>query len=295
LLTFFFRQMPELIERGYIYIAQPPLYKIKKGKFEQYLKDEHALEAYLTNSALDEAAIHVNEEAPPIQGEGLEKLVEEYRAVFHRVERLSRLYPRHILEQLIYVPAVREALLSDHAGMKAWATEFEARLGAGCPPSERYMVGLREDAERQIFLPHVTQVTHGVAHDYTLNREFVLSNDYRAIMELGEKIRDLLGEGAYARRGDKVRAVSTFRAALEWLMDESRKGHSIQRYKGLGEMNPEQLWETTMDPAVRRMLRVTVEDAIAADQIFTTLMGDAVEPRRDFIESNALNVSNLDV
>jgi DNA gyrase subunit B len=295
LLTFFFRQMPELIERGYVYIAQPPLYKIKKGKFEQYLKDEHALEAYLTNSAMDEAAIHVNEEAPPIQGEALQKLVEEYRAVFGRIERLSRLYPRHILEQLIYVPAVREPQLTDHAGMKAWASEFESRLGAACPPSERYTVGLREDAERHIFLPHVIQVSHGVAHDYTLNREFVLSNDYRAIMELGEKIRDLLSEGAYARRGEKVRAVASFRVALEWLMEESRKGHSIQRYKGLGEMNPEQLWETTMDPAVRRMLRVTVEDAIAADQIFTTLMGDAVEPRRDFIESNALNVSNLDV
>jgi DNA gyrase subunit B len=295
LLTFFFRQMPELIERGYVYIAQPPLYKIKKGKNEQYLKDEHALDAYLTNSALDEASIHVNEQAPAIQGEALQRLVEEYRAVFNRIERLSRLYPKHILEQLIYVPPVREAQLSDHEGMKAWVAEFEARLGQACPPSERYMVGLREDTERHVFLPHITQVSHGVAHDYTLNREFVMSNDYRAIMELGENIRDLLGEGAYVRRGDRVRAVATFRAALEWLMEESRKGHSIQRYKGLGEMNPEQLWETTMDPAVRRMLRVTVEDAIAADQIFTTLMGDAVEPRRDFIESNALNVSNLDV
>lgn len=295
LLTFFFRQMPELIERGYIYIAQPPLYKIKKGKFEQYLKDDTALSEYLTNSAIDETSLFTSPEAPPIGGEGLEKLVHEYRAVFQRIERLSRLYPSFVLEQLIYIDPVRETELGNQQVLTEWAAKLEARLNASCPPSERYLATLFEDKERNIFLPRLKQVVHGVTYEFTLGRDFVVSNDYRAIAELGDKIRNMMSEGAYIRRGERSRNVVSFKEALNWLMDESRRGHQIQRYKGLGEMNPEQLWETTMDPQGRRMLRVTIEDAIAADQIFTTLMGDAVEPRRDFIETNALNVANLDV
>ncbi len=295
LLTFFFRQMPELIERGYIYIAQPPLYKIKKGKHEQYLKDDTALSEYLTNSAIDDTELYTAPDAPPIGGVGLEKLVQEYRSVFLRIDRLSRLYPAFVMEQLIYVESLRESDLAQSDRLTVWCNQLEVRLNASCPPSERYQVKVFEDKERNIFLPQIHQIVHGVAHEFILGRDFVASNDYRNIAELGEKIRGMMSEGSYIRRGERSRNIATFREALEWLMDESRRGHQIQRYKGLGEMNPEQLWETTMDPQGRRMLRVTIEDAIAADQIFTTLMGDAVEPRRDFIETNALNVANLDV
>ena len=295
LLTFFFRQMPQIIERGYIYIAQPPLYKIKKGKQEQYLKDDAALDAYLTQAALEEASLHVNAQAPGIGGLALEELVAAYRQVFHRIDRLSRLYPALVLEQLIYLPPVKEDDLKQDADMQDWARKLGARLLERGPSSERYDVSVLEDKERRLSLPKVQHIAHGVPHEYSLTREFFLSEDYNAIVALGGRLQGLLEEGAYIRRGERTRPIWDFKDALEWLMTESRKGHSIQRYKGLGEMNPDQLWETTMDPNTRRMLQVKVEDAIAADQIFTCLMGDQVEPRRDFIESNALNVSNLDI
>jgi DNA gyrase subunit B len=295
LLTFFFRQMPQIIERGYVYIAQPPLYKIKKGKFEQYLKDDSALDAHLTQAALEDAALHVNAEAPGISGVALEELVTAYRNVFNRIDRLSRLYPPFLLEQLIYSPALNEEQLKEEAAVAAWSQTLAQRLKQYGAASERFEVSVLEDRERKLWLPKVMHMAHGVPHDYTLSREFVLSEDYAAIVGLGGRLQGLLEEGAYMRRGDKTRAITDFKDGLEWLLTESRKGHTIQRYKGLGEMNPEQLWETTMDPNTRRMLRVNIEDAIAADQIFTTLMGDNVEPRRDFIETNALNVSNLDI
>jgi len=295
LLTFFFRQMPQIIERGYVYIAQPPLYKIKKGKHEQYLKDDNALDAYLTQSALDDAGLHVNASAPAITGLALEELVTAYRHVFNRIDRLSRLYPSYLLETLIYAPALTEDSLKDEAAVAAWCTALTAQLAANASASERFEVTVLEDKERKLWIPKVCHISHGVPRDYPLSREFVLSEDYTAIVSLGGRLQGLLEEGAYMRRGEKTRGITNFKEGLEWLMVESRKGHTIQRYKGLGEMNPEQLWETTMDPNSRRMLRVNIEDAIAADQIFTTLMGDHVEPRRDFIETNALNVSNLDI
>ncbi|MFZ5601353.1 MAG: toprim domain-containing protein, partial [Pseudomonadota bacterium] len=295
LLTFFFRQMPQIIERGYVYIAQPPLYKIKKGKQEQYLKDDAALDAYLTQAALEEASLHVNAQAPGISGLALEELVTAYRQVFHRFDRLSRLYPPFVLEQLIYLPPVKEDDLKLDADMQAWAGKLGKRLQEKGPTSERYEVSVLEDKERRLSLPKVLHIAHGVPHEYSFTREFFLSEDYNSIVALGGRLQGLLEEGAYIRRGERTRPIWDFKDALEWLMAESRKGHSIQRYKGLGEMNPDQLWETTMDPNTRRMLRVNIEDAIAADQIFTCLMGDQVEPRREFIEANALNVSNLDV
>ena len=295
LLTFFFRQMPEVIERGYVYIAQPPLYKIKKGKQEQYLKDDTALENYLTQSALDEASLHVNTDAPGIGGSALETLVEEYRTVHKRIDRLSRVYPAFVLEQLIYSPTLKEEALASADSLQAWSDQLAAHLTGKASATERYEVGVYEDKERHIFLPRVLQTAHGVPTEYILSREFLVSEDYQAIATLGEKLSSLLEDGSFIKRGEKVRPVDSFAEALDWLMTESKKGHTIQRYKGLGEMNPDQLWETTMDPETRRMLQVTIEDAIAADQIFTTLMGDQVEPRRDFIETNALNVSNLDI
>ncbi|MDH4610584.1 DNA topoisomerase (ATP-hydrolyzing) subunit B [Pseudomonas sp. BN102] len=295
LLTFFFRQMPELIERGYIYIAQPPLYKVKKGKQEQYIKDDEAMDEYMTQSALEDASVHVNENAPGLSGEALERLVNDYRGVMRIIKRLSRLYPQDLTEHMVYLPRVSVEQLADQTAMQTWLEGFQARLKGAEKSGLTYSASLREDRERHLWLPEVEQTAHGLSHYITFNRDFFASNDYRQVTELGDQLNNLLEEGAFVQRGERKKPVTSFKEALAWLMTESTKRHTIQRYKGLGEMNPEQLWETTMDPNVRRMLKVTIEDAIAADQIFNTLMGDAVEPRRDFIESNALAVSNLDV
>ncbi|MGE8399466.1 MAG: DNA topoisomerase (ATP-hydrolyzing) subunit B, partial [Burkholderiales bacterium] len=294
LLTFFFRQLPELVERGYIYIAQPPLYKVKKGKQEQYIKDDEAMEEYMTQSALEDASLHLDESAPAVSGVQLESLVNEFRGVMKTLKRLSRLYPQELTEHFIYLPEVTLEQLGDHAVMQAWLAKFQERLSNTQKSGLAYNASLREDKERNVWLPEVEITSHGLASYITFNRDFFGSNDYRTVVNIGAKLSSLLGEGAYVKRGERRKAIVEFKEGLDWLMNESTKRHTIQRYKGLGEMNPDQLWETTMDPTVRRMLKVTIEDAIAADQIFNTLMGDAVEPRREFIESNALSVSNLD-
>ncbi|ATP42523.1 DNA topoisomerase (ATP-hydrolyzing) subunit B [Pseudomonas kermanshahensis] len=294
LLTFFFRQLPELVERGYIYIAQPPLYKVKKGKQEQYIKDDEAMEEYMTQSALEDASLHLDESAPAVSGVQLESLVNEFRGVMKTLKRLSRLYPQELTEHFIYLPEVTLEQLGDHAVMQAWLAKFQERLSSTQKSGLAYQASLREDKERNVWLPEVEITSHGLASYITFNRDFFGSNDYRTVVNIGSKLASLLGEGAYVQRGERRKAIVEFKEGLDWLMNESTKRHTIQRYKGLGEMNPDQLWETTMDPTVRRMLKVTIEDAIAADQIFNTLMGDAVEPRREFIESNALSVSNLD-
>ncbi|MBD1553182.1 DNA topoisomerase (ATP-hydrolyzing) subunit B [Pseudomonas typographi] len=294
LLTFFFRQLPELVERGYVYIAQPPLYKVKKGKQEQYIKDDEAMEDYMTQSALEDASLHLNDSAPGIGGEQLERLVNDFRTVMKTLKRVSRLYPQEITEHFVYLPAVSLEQMADPAYMNQWLEKFSARLARAEKSGLVYKASLREDRERNVWLPEVEITSHGLSSYVTFNRDFFASNDYKTVTALGAQLASLLDEGAYVQRGERKKPVTEFKEALEWLMAESTKRHSIQRYKGLGEMNPDQLWETTMDPNTRRMLRVTIEDAIAADQIFNTLMGDAVEPRRDFIESNALAVSNLD-
>ncbi|MBK8102655.1 MAG: DNA topoisomerase (ATP-hydrolyzing) subunit B [Cellvibrionales bacterium] len=295
LLTFFFRQMPELIQRGYVYIAQPPLYKIAKGKQHQYLKDEQALTNYLTQAALDGTSLHVNAQAPGISGSGLETLVTEYRSVMAIIERLSRLYPPAVLEELIYQAELNLDQLKQREPVQAWCERLQTALEQNANGSHRFDVSVYEDTERDLYLPAVRITAHGVPIEHVLQRDFFASGEYQHIVKLGQQLQGLLEEGAFVKRGEKTAPVSSFKQTLEWLMDESRKGHTIQRYKGLGEMNPDQLWETTMDPASRRMLRVTIEDAIAADQMFTCLMGDAVEPRRHFIETNALAVANLDI
>ncbi|MGI1679453.1 MAG: DNA topoisomerase (ATP-hydrolyzing) subunit B [Cellvibrionaceae bacterium] len=296
LLTFFFRQMRELVERGHIFIAQPPLYKIAKGKHEQYLKDEDALTEYLTQAALEGSSLHVNPTAPGIAGEALETLVRQYRAVINTVNRLSRLYPYDVLEQIIYMPRLSIDDIGDKEAMDTWSQTLHARLEANNQSgSHRFEINAKKDEERDVYLPQIDIVAHGVEVTYSLSRDFFNSAEYTAISNLGEAISGLIEEGGFVRRGDRETPVDSFVEALDWLMELSKKGYSIQRYKGLGEMNPDQLWDTTMDPEARRMLKVTIEDAIAADQIFTTLMGDQVEPRRDFIETNALAVANLDV
>ena len=294
LLTFFFRQLPELVERGYIYIAQPPLYKVKRGKQEQYLKDDEAMDEYLTNAALEEASLHVNASAPGLSGTALEELVNEYRTVLKTLDRLSRVYPKEITENFIYLPRVEPEQLTDKSAMQAWLDALQARMTSSEKSGEVYTVGLRHDSERDYWLPEIQIKAHGLTNHILFNHDFYSSNDYRTVTTLGGQLNDLLEDDAYVMRGERKQAVSTFKEALDWLMAEGSRRLGVQRYKGLGEMNPEQLWETTMDPSQRRMLQVTIDDAIAADQIFNTLMGDHVEPRRAFIEENALAVSNLD-
>jgi DNA gyrase subunit B len=295
LLTFFFRQMRELVDRGHIFIAQPPLYKIAKGKQHQYLKDDEALDQYLTQSALEGASIFVNPDAPAISGSAFEELVRQYRAVAATITRLSRLYAENVLWQMVYGTALTLEQMRDEQAVQSFCQQLGERLETVAAKGSVYTALVRKDQERQLFFPVVKLMAHGVESETEYHHEFFSSGEYRSLIALGATLNHLIEEDGYFQRGDKVLQTRSFAQGLEWLMSEARKGYSIQRYKGLGEMNPEQLWETTMDPAVRRMLKVTVEDAIAADQIFTTLMGDQVEPRREFIEENALSVANLDI
>ncbi len=295
LLTFFFRQMRELIERGHIFIAQPPLYKISKGKQHQYLKDDAALDNYLTQSALEGASIFVNPAAPPISGGNLAELVRRYRSVEATINRLGRLYSEQVLWQMVYGASLTAEQLRDEHTVRVFCEQLHERLQVVAAKGNAYSVLVRKDQERQLYFPVVKLLAHGVESETEYHHEFFSSGEYRSLTSLGETLNSLIEADGYLQRGEKTLATRSFAQGLDWLMSEARKGYTIQRYKGLGEMNPEQLWETTMDPEVRRMLKVTIEDAIAADQIFTTLMGDQVEPRREFIEENALSVANLDI
>tara|TARA_R110002049_G_scaffold17536_9_gene68085 strand:- start:1447 stop:3855 length:2409 start_codon:yes stop_codon:yes gene_type:complete len=295
LLTFFFRQMRELVERGHIFIAQPPLYKIAKGKQHQYLKDDDALDQYLTQSALESASVFVNPDAPAISGGALEDLVKQYRTVEATISRLSRLYAENVLWQMVYGASLSLEDMRDEQKVLAFCEQLSERLETVAAKGSVHTVVARKDQERQLYFPVVKLLAHGVESETEYHHEFFSSGEYRSLIALGETLNTLIEEDGYFQRGDKTLQTRSFAEGLDWLMAEARKGYNIQRYKGLGEMNPEQLWETTMDPEFRRMLKVTIEDAIAADQIFTTLMGDHVEPRREFIEENALSVANLDV
>jgi DNA gyrase subunit B len=295
LLTFFYRQMPEIIERGYIYIAQPPLYKIKKGKQEQYLKDDDSLTKYLTSIALDSASLHVNEDAPAITGVALESLVKQYQETVAMIARISRLMPEVILNKLVYSLTLDIEDVNDEQKLTNFADEFTKGLTLDETDGATYSFEIRHDSERNNWFITIIIRKHGIDTEYRIDHEFIASNEYKRLKNLNLAINGIIETGGYVKRNDKTKPVSTFVDALDWLMSESKRGQYIQRYKGLGEMNPGQLWETTMDPASRRMLQVTIEDAVGADQLFTTLMGDQVEPRRAFIEENALKVANLDV
>ncbi len=295
LLTFFYRQMPEIVEKGFIYIAQPPLYKVKKGKQERYIKDDPALVDYLTSLALNNAALYTSEGASALEGEALETIVHDYQSTVKVIERLKRKYPNTVMERLIYQSELTEADLSNEAKVKEWTNNLVDDLIARDEDATIFHASTEHDTERNLYYPVVNIRQHGVDKAHVLNHDFITSRDYKRIAATGANIANLIEAGAYIQRGEKTQPVDNFVDALEWLITESKRGLYIQRYKGLGEMNPDQLWETTMDPDARRMLKVTIEDAVAADQLFATLMGDQVEPRRDFIETNALRVVNLDV
>jgi DNA gyrase subunit B len=298
LLTFFYRQMVEIIQRGHIYIAQPPLYKVKKGKQEQYIKDDDALAEYLQQLALEDSSLHVNATSPAISGTALETLANEYRVLQRKIKFLNRRYPEVILQQLLLMPSLSLDELSNKTHVEEWSKKLTGLLldqTHNNDSSAQYKIEVQESGELGQYIPIITIIAHGIEQHYPLRQDFFASHDYQLFTAFAEKIRDLLEEGAYIQRGEKRQNIATFAEGFDWLLQDARKGITFQRYKGLGEMNPDQLWETTMDPETRRMMQVRIEDAVAADGFFTTLMGDAVEPRRAFIESKALDVVNLDV
>ena len=294
LLTFFYRQMPELIENGHIYIAQPPLYKLKKGKQERYVKDDQELTKYLLSVALDGAQLFVSEGAPAMSGQAVELLAQQYFQVSESIQRLSNRYPSDVLEKMLTMTTLSAEAELETA--KAWFAELQNRTTSDELDATRYSLKVElKEGEDTEWCCKISTIRHGIATDSIILSDFFASNDYKAISTLAEQLMDLLADGAAIQRGDRRQPVSSFKQAMSWLMDEAKRGQHIQRYKGLGEMNPDQLWETTLNSETRRLLHVQIEDAIAADEIFTTLMGDHVEPRREFIENNALNALNLDV
>ncbi|ANE57463.1 MULTISPECIES: DNA topoisomerase (ATP-hydrolyzing) subunit B [Methylomonas] len=293
LLTFFYRQLPELVERGHIYIAQPPLYKVKKGKQEHYVKDDNALNQYLIQMALDKAQLQTDPDTPVIQGPGLEKLATEFADVMNVIQRLSRRYDDLYLEQMTYMPVLNADIRANPQMLSAWFAQLERNLNAGDHKAVFSSELSYRDAED--FDVTVNKRLHGITKTFVLHAPFFSGHDYQKIAAYVEHTTNMFGEHSVMRMGEREQHVANFKQAFEWMMREVKKGQHIQRYKGLGEMNPEQLWETTLDSNSRRLLQVTIQDVIAADEIFTTLMGDIVEPRRDFIVKNALDVANLDV
>ncbi|GAB3243348.1 MULTISPECIES: DNA topoisomerase (ATP-hydrolyzing) subunit B [Psychrobacter] len=339
LLTFFFRQTPELIERGYVYIAQPPLYKVKKGRQELYLKDDEALKAYLLSSTIDSTKLHVSADAPAITGQALESLLNDYNQTQLIKARLQIRFPAVILDALTHTPKLSIDMTYDESAMQDWQKAMQVQLDVfgselnpeielvnihapqsqdmdsaaadllGMTPAigtEAASTAEGEASDNEAlstkaqWLPRVTVYVHQLAHHYLLDASFINSSEYGKLLRLSSEWNTLLESDAFIRREasagtTKDIPVRDFDYLWQQMMLDARRGLAIQRYKGLGEMNADQLWDTTMDPENRRMLRVTIEDAIAADHMFTCLMGDHVEPRRVFIEENALTVSNLDI
>jgi DNA gyrase subunit B len=294
LLTFFYRQMPEMIERGYVYIAQPPLYKVKKGKQENYVKDDKELDAYLLNLALDGAQLFVNDAAPALGGEALEELAQRYITVMATTDRLDRQYDSQILHQMVLSGLPAEADMANKEELANYFNGLLVSLSSDRTGGVRYSAKVEID-ESGHPLVKILRWVHGSETEIVLDEDFFQSSEFRMMRELSDRLDGLLDQSAVVQRGERRQPVESFTQVMDWLMAEARRGLSIQRYKGLGEMNPDQLWETTMNAETRRLLQVKVEDAVAADEVFTTLMGDQVEPRREFIEDNALSASNIDI
>jgi len=287
LLTFFYRQMPELIERGYVYIAQPPLYKIKQGKQESYLKDEAEMNQYMLDRALDDAHFYPVEDGPKLDDGALAQLLIDFQRARQVAARLKLRHDHDVIDQLIDFEAFS---LDSGFDIKEWIERFKARLDQATPAGVVW--NLKPLSGGGVVISRHAQ---GVVIDTILDANFFNSPEYRQLAKIGHSVADLIGDDAVVKRGKQSTTVTRFTDAYDWLMAESRKGRSFQRFKGLGEMNPDQLWDTTVNPETRRLLQVTIDDALAADDIFSTLMGNEVEPRRAFIEDNALQVANLDV
>jgi DNA gyrase subunit B len=287
LLTFFYRYLPELIENGYLFIAQPPLYKIKKGKQERYLKDDQELNDYLLQEAINDAQLFANKDAPAISGVALESAVEKYYEVADIVEKLGKKYNLTLLRAIIGMAKIKS--LSNNKEMQAWCAFLQDKLNTAAPMSETHSVVF--EGGEVVY----SQAVYGVeVANNTLGSGFFNSQDVKAIQSYSEEVESILDSTSYVQKGSKETGVVSFSEVLKFLLSEAKKGQSFQRYKGLGEMNPDQLWDTTMNSETRTLLRVKIEDAITADEVFSTLMGDEVEPRRNFIEENALKVDNLD-
>ena len=285
LLTFFYRQMPELVERGHIYIAQPPLYKIKQGKDERYLKDDQEMKIYMLKSALNNAVLYPSADETPIQADALELIAKQYFVAEAVIDRLSRFTAPEASHALLILPALS---LDDAEQAQRSAKQLEAACGGNI----KVAIETDEVGEHRMRLEKLYHGNYSISY---MDRDFLKGSDYVQIRQAADILNGLIKPSAYIARGEQKRSVSSFKQAIEWLLEEAKRGVNIQRYKGLGEMNPSQLWETTMDVTNRILLKVQIEDAITADEIFTTLMGDVVEPRRAFIEKNALGVKNLDV
>ena len=295
LLTFFFRHMPELIERGHVLIAQPPLYKVKRGRQERYIKDDTELASFTLELALDEASIELPD-GTVLSAETLGELATAYQKTQDRIHQLDRVYPAVVLDQFLFLPALAvEAFVNGGEVLQAFGSQLNERLAAMQNAQFQYSVDVVEAVDGNEASIQVSVINHGFERRYEFGRDFFASQDYQGLAAFGAEMLVAVPEGSRVLKGERSQAANDLVEALSWLQKEAVRGQSRQRFKGLGEMNADQLWETTMDPAHRTLLRVSVEDAIAADQVFNTLMGDHVEPRRDFIEQNALAVANLDV
>jgi len=290
LLTFFYRQMPELVERGHIYIAQPPLFKVKQGKHEQYLKDEQELDQYLLESAIKDATLLTKKGGSNLTGDALGEIARQMVLTEAVIRRIAPHYDEAVLRAILHVGAID---LTSEPKVEKVAQAIRERLINKSTEKSEVIVSL--DEETKTYKLAVHKFVHGNLESCVIDALFLSSGDYQQLLKTSQMLDGLVGAGAAIQRGEKSESISNFKEALDWLLGEAKHNLNIQRYKGLGEMNPEQLWETTMDPNVRRLLKVQIDDAISADEIFSTLMGDQVEPRRAFIENNALGASNLDI
>jgi len=291
LLTFFYRQTPELIERGHIYIGQPPLYKVKYGKQENYIKDDEELNNYLLARAIENTSLHYQKDTPPLTGLGLEQLIKQHLDVKSITKRLSIIHDKQVMRLLLNTDVIGSEKLSNKQELKSWCEKAQQLLNKEVKAGVSWSVDLSKESDAIEFVENA----NGLVNTTTLKYSFFESSDYKAIANLTQQTLDLITTDSYFLKNEKTFEFNNLEDGINQLFTIAKKGLTISRFKGLGEMNPEQLWETTMDPETRRLLQVTIEDAVGADEIFSTLMGDVVEPRREFIEQNALYVTNLDV
>ena len=295
LLTFFYRQMPELIERGYIYIGMPPLYKLKQGKQELYMKDDAALNAYLISNAVDGGELRYSADAPPLTGQALEKLLLDYHTALAQIDRLAQRCDNTVLRAMLDIAPPPPEQWQQQDAVDAWLKRMTTRVNAYGLGKPAYKLSVRAATPEHPAALVIEREHHGMRTVQVLPATFFAGMEFKPILDIARQLDGLIQTGAEIKRDNANAPIRSFSQAAEWLLDQAKKGRTVQRFKGLGEMNPDQLWETTVNPETRRLLQVSIEDAVAADQIFSTLMGDIVEPRRDFIEQNALRVANLDV